>query len=205
MSFMNKLADGPPDVSILVTEPSPEAPNVDSTLVHVLVHRESEEYNTDAEDTTPTKANLFRKTPEIKISHGSEDICPVLDCPIVTIMVESPRDPPNSDFTTMEPQRQPPPLPPRQSREQAKAEDLQDPAINEPIDVNMPVDTTNIFYHYEGPSDGQDPEAQSWPISGQASEKDSPSSSWQSRSWVFILSLINNRTLHLLRCLRFLF
>lgn len=45
------------DVSILVTEPSPEAPSTgspkklgESTLVHVLVHRESEEYNTDLED-----------------------------------------------------------------------------------------------------------------------------------------------------------
>lgn len=51
------------DVSILVTEPSPECPNGPSsssknrlhtdsvsTLVHVLVHRESEEYQTDFED-----------------------------------------------------------------------------------------------------------------------------------------------------------
>lgn len=45
------------DVSILVTEPSPEAHPINSpkklgepTLVHVLVHRESEEYNTDLED-----------------------------------------------------------------------------------------------------------------------------------------------------------
>lgn len=48
------------DVSILVTEPSPECPmgpsknrlhtDSTSTLVHVLVHRESEEYQTDLED-----------------------------------------------------------------------------------------------------------------------------------------------------------
>ena len=49
------------DVSILVTEPSPECPtgpssknrlhtDSASTLVHVLVHRESEEYQTDTED-----------------------------------------------------------------------------------------------------------------------------------------------------------
>lgn len=50
------------DVSILVTEPSPECPipmaksnllteTGSSTLVHVLVHRESEEYQTDTDDT----------------------------------------------------------------------------------------------------------------------------------------------------------
>lgn len=48
-------------MSILVTEPSPDlppaAPTISSlqveppsTLVHVLVHRESEEYQTDLED-----------------------------------------------------------------------------------------------------------------------------------------------------------
>lgn len=60
----NTTAAGQPkDVSILVTEPSPECPNGPgassknrlqtdsvSTLVHVLVHRESEEYQTDLED-----------------------------------------------------------------------------------------------------------------------------------------------------------
>lgn len=47
------------DVSILVTEPSPEAPTVpppllrqrsESTVVQVLVHRESEEYNQEGEE-----------------------------------------------------------------------------------------------------------------------------------------------------------
>lgn len=47
-------------MSILVTEPSPDCPNAPptgrlqieppSTLVHVLVHRESEEYQTDLEE-----------------------------------------------------------------------------------------------------------------------------------------------------------
>lgn len=48
-------------MSILVTEPSPECPSAPqvnknlqveppSTLVHVLVHRESEEYQTDLEN-----------------------------------------------------------------------------------------------------------------------------------------------------------
>lgn len=45
------------DVSILVTQPSPEVPqnlNTDN-LVHVLVHRESEEYHSDLEDGHPLK------------------------------------------------------------------------------------------------------------------------------------------------------
>lgn len=45
------------DVSILVTEPSPEAPtptttNDAATVVQVLVHRESEEYNQEEEEET---------------------------------------------------------------------------------------------------------------------------------------------------------
>lgn len=55
------------DVSILVTEPSPECPmpqaknnlltemGSSSTLVHVLVHRESEEYQTDTDETVGCK------------------------------------------------------------------------------------------------------------------------------------------------------
>lgn len=67
IQFHSKLlVDGPnltaKDVSILVTEASPECPtapltknrllteSATSTLVHVLVHRESEEYQTDLED-----------------------------------------------------------------------------------------------------------------------------------------------------------
>lgn len=57
-------------MSILVTEPSPDVPppekasisnlqvELPSTLVHVLVHRESEEYQTDLEDgNSPDKGN----------------------------------------------------------------------------------------------------------------------------------------------------
>lgn len=45
------------DVSILVTEPSPEVPvgpkiNANQSLIHhVIVHRESEEYQTDYDET----------------------------------------------------------------------------------------------------------------------------------------------------------
>lgn len=55
-------------MSILVTEPSPDIPPASSisslqtdppsTLVHVLVHRESEEYQTDLEDSNPDKGML---------------------------------------------------------------------------------------------------------------------------------------------------
>lgn len=62
----------PPDVCITVTEPSPDnqqppSPAVNrlgesaaqSTLVHVLVHRESEEYQTDLEDGNDNKRGKF--------------------------------------------------------------------------------------------------------------------------------------------------
>lgn len=53
----------PADVAITVTEPSPEQPPItpvarlsenQGNLVHVLVHRESEEYQTDVEDGNET-------------------------------------------------------------------------------------------------------------------------------------------------------
>lgn len=51
------------DVSILVTQPSPEVPHAPSnrlhsaeaTLVHVLVHRESEEYQSTEDISGTTK------------------------------------------------------------------------------------------------------------------------------------------------------
>lgn len=55
------------EVSITVTEPSPEQtqPGVNrisegpSTLVHVLVHRESEEYQTDAEENDNNRGKML--------------------------------------------------------------------------------------------------------------------------------------------------
>lgn len=61
------------DVSILVTEPSPEAPAVpppllrqhsESTVVQVLVHRESEEYNQEEEEC---------EAPTIRVIGDSQD------------------------------------------------------------------------------------------------------------------------------------
>lgn len=55
---MNSSTSSTADVSILVTEPSPEVPvgpnitNPHQTVVHhVIVHRESEEYVTDYDET----------------------------------------------------------------------------------------------------------------------------------------------------------
>lgn len=53
---MNSSTSSTADVSILVTEPSPEVPvgpnlNPNQTLIHhVIVHRESEEYQTDFDE-----------------------------------------------------------------------------------------------------------------------------------------------------------
>jgi len=61
----------PADVSILVTEPSPEVPvgpnitNPNQTLIHhVIVHRESEEYQTDFDNVDGT-----RKTKRSEVSN----------------------------------------------------------------------------------------------------------------------------------------
>ncbi|KAL5288421.1 hypothetical protein ACFFRR_008949 [Megaselia abdita] len=111
-------AEGPPsDVSILVTKPSPETPAApppatassslslrqdNSTLVHVLVHRESDEYKD--EDLTPSSGDS-KKPPEIKISPGSDE-GPLSELkpgiPFVQINIESPKDPPSGDFVLSE-------------------------------------------------------------------------------------------------------
>lgn len=69
--------------------------------------------------------------------------------PIVTIMVESPHEPPNSDFS----------IDMRHiSESDGKCLDNADKSsttvidIEDPIDVNVPRDTTNIFYDYAEPS-----------------------------------------------------
>ncbi len=179
--------DGPSltarDVSILVTEPSPECPTPPpknrlltdpstSTLVHVLVHRESEEYQTDVEDGGTDKGSILilifkilnfkkkifsdekslksfdRTHSPIAFESESNALTPQ---PIVTIMVESPHEPPNSDFSidmrTIS-----------ESDGKCAANDTLDQStptvidIDDPIDVNVPRDTTNIFYDYAEPS-----------------------------------------------------
>ncbi|KAJ6635625.1 Sodium channel protein 60E [Pseudolycoriella hygida] len=162
------VVDGPNltarDVSILVTEPSPEYPippapknrllsePSTSTLVHVLVHRESEEYQTDLEDGSTDKDEKSLKS--IERTHSGGPFEPesniLIPQPIVTIMVESPHDPPNSDFS----------IDMRQLSEYSDgicSDNVDKSAvtvidIDEPIDVNVPRDTTNIFYDYAEPS-----------------------------------------------------
>lgn len=136
-------ADGPAaDVSITVTKPSPEAPLLDTKLVHVLVHRESEEYNTsDVEDNVSAKID-YRRPPEIKISPGSDELYPC-EVPesIVKIMVESPKDPPQVDYHYSFPITTSEPITTTPSGVEGEIR----------IDVNMPVDSTNLFYEYEDP------------------------------------------------------
>ncbi|XP_052873705.1 sodium channel protein 60E-like [Anopheles cruzii] len=108
------------DVSILVTEPSPDIPPGTApgeTLVHVLVHRESEEYQSELDD----KGGL----------EGDPR-------PVVTICVESPLESPEQDIGAA---AEKPPPPPEHS--------VAIPIDPEPIDVNLPRDTSNIFYDYD--------------------------------------------------------
>ncbi|XP_052566743.1 sodium channel protein 60E isoform X4 [Culex pipiens pallens] len=113
------------DVSILVTEPSPDVPTGpnlvklpggEATLVHVLVHRESEEYQSDVDE------------------KGGCDEGPR---PVVTICVESPKESPDTP-----------------DQKQLPSDDTVITMVDpEPIDVNLPRDTSNIFYDYEEPKE----------------------------------------------------
>lgn len=101
--------------------------------MHVLVHRESEEYNTsDVEDNSPVGKDLHRRPPEIKISPGSDDLYPCEAESIVKIMVESPKDPPQVDYHF------------QSAEKDEEVEDIK-------VDVNVPVDATNLYYEYEDP------------------------------------------------------
>lgn len=118
--------------------------------------------------------------------------------PIVTIMVDSPKDPPNSEFgastASAEPQT---PSAETSSAQQASGQaafkfDIPPPPpidSNEPIDVNEPRDTSNIFYDYEEPkqpgeetsviiepnNDGQSPPAVDTPSTSGTNTGASPS------------------------------
>ncbi|XP_055627097.1 sodium channel protein 60E isoform X2 [Toxorhynchites rutilus septentrionalis] len=159
----DSLSASTADVSILVTEPSPDVPTCpnltkvpgEATLVHVLVHRESEEYQSDAEERDETKVKEPRdpsKASDIKISPGTNIDYQILGGsedeprPVVTICVESPTESPDTPDQQREQQ-----LGPQQSpQQQDTVIDMIDP---EPIDVNLPRDTSNIFYDYEEPKD----------------------------------------------------
>lgn len=66
--------------------------------------------------------------------------------PTVTICVQSPTDPPHGDFT-------PPPF----LENNTILDDDDDELIDEPIDVTIERDTTNIFYDYHEITDDEQP------------------------------------------------
>ncbi|KAH8254520.1 hypothetical protein KR032_010630 [Drosophila birchii] len=146
----NAFVSEAPAPEVIVTKPSPDQqthPHSHSlglrpdnaTLVHVLVHRESEEYKEEDESSpsSPSSASgngngkSKQPPPQIRISTGSVeggmDTCPV---PMVQIMVDSPKDPPRGDF----------------SAEFAPAPAIVD--VDAPIDVNVQGDTSQVFYDY---------------------------------------------------------
>lgn len=124
--------------------------------MHVLVHRESEEYNTsDAEDNVAVGKFDPRRPPEIKISPGSDDLGSSGPLPesIVKIMVESPKDPPQVDYHYSFPAsgRAPEPT----TKQVEEEEQVATGAVEIRIDVNTPVDSTHLFYEYEEPNTEQ--------------------------------------------------
>lgn len=149
---------------MIVTKPSPEQQTHphshvhalslrpdNATLVHVLVHRESEEYKDDEEDEESATSvghgsgngsgssssngngsgsgngHEKPKPPQIRITTGSSesqmDSCLI---PTVQIMVDSPKEPPRGDFSL----------------------DSGYPNLDAPIDVNVQGDTSQVFYDY---------------------------------------------------------
>lgn len=158
--FYKFPADGPAP-EVIVTKPSPEQQTHphshvhalslrpdNATLVHVLVHRESEEYKDDDEEEDECATSIGHgsangsgsgssssngnghekpKPPQIRITTGSSesqmDSCLI---PTVQIMVDSPKEPPRGDFSM----------------------DSGYPNLDAPIDVNVQGDTSQVFYDY---------------------------------------------------------
>lgn len=151
------------DVSILVTEPSPEVPvgpnlNSNQTLIHhVIVHRESEEYQTDFEDADgarrPSKISkiLFTKIllKNLFYFQGESETAnaPTHDSilPVVTICVDSPKDEEQKSIA------QTPDIERVILERSSMATDSSNVVnIDEPIDINLAntCDTSKIFYDY---------------------------------------------------------
>uniref|UniRef100_A0A1I8MS87 Sodium channel protein n=1 Tax=Musca domestica TaxID=7370 RepID=A0A1I8MS87_MUSDO len=148
----NAFVSEGPTPEVIVTKPSPEQSTLplglrpeNSTLVHVLVHRESEEYKEEDEEATQVSPSIEKpKPPQIRISPGSDDIgLDTMQPSIVQIMIESPKDPPRGDFSAEfeVAQQQPISMPPPPIPEA--------PVIEEPIDVNIQGDTSKVFYDYD--------------------------------------------------------
>ncbi|XP_054090096.1 sodium channel protein 60E [Zeugodacus cucurbitae] len=162
---------------VIVTKPSPEQQSgplglrpENSTLVHVLVHRESEEYKEEEDEElegggmSPVGVIDKYKPPQIHISPGSEDIrfdeLLPMQMPVVQIMVDSPKEPPRGDFsedfpatTTHVYDYYPPTGEQLVTEETAIGPTVEiSPAtpidLNAPIDVNIQGDTSKVFYDY---------------------------------------------------------
>ncbi|XP_035910397.1 sodium channel protein 60E isoform X5 [Anopheles stephensi] len=140
------LSTSAADVSILVTEPSPDVPTVPApgeTLVHVLVHRESEEYQSELDEKGEPKVKEPRdpsRASDIKLSPGTNVDYQILGGlegdprPVVTICVESPMESPDQE---------------EGGTGSAGSGTVAIAIDPEPIDVNLPRDTSNIFYDYD--------------------------------------------------------
>ncbi|XP_036331768.1 sodium channel protein 60E [Rhagoletis pomonella] len=180
----NAFVSEGPTPEVIVTKPSPEQQSGplglrpdNSTLVHVLVHRESEEYKEEEDDeggggggdgggggggVSPVGAIDKFKPPQIHISPGSEDIrfddLITMQQPIVQIMVDSPKDPPRGDFSdenqnaSSQVYDYTAPTNEESPTSDSHIEEEISPAtvidLNEPIDVNIQGDTSKVFYDY---------------------------------------------------------
>ncbi|XP_044778464.1 sodium channel protein 60E isoform X12 [Drosophila simulans] len=160
----NAFVSEAPAPEVIVTRPSPEQQTHphslslrpdNATLVHVLVHRESEEYKEEDESSPSSSGNgngfgigldMLGKQPppQIRITTGSvESSMDTCAMPTVQIMVDSPKDPPRGDFSS------------------AAIDD-----VGAPIDVNVQGDTSQVFYDYnpekatDDQGNGQDETAQ---------------------------------------------
>ncbi|XP_059225604.1 sodium channel protein 60E isoform X7 [Stomoxys calcitrans] len=144
----NAFVSEGPTPEVIVTKPSPEQSSLplglrpeNSTLVHVLVHRESEEYKEEEEEGGVQASPSMEKPkpPQIRISPGSDEVGLDLMPPsIVQIMIESPKEPPRGDFSTDFEMAQTTITPMSGNG-----------AIVEPIDVNVQGDTSKVFYDYD--------------------------------------------------------
>jgi hypothetical protein len=145
-----------------VTQPSPEVPvgpkiNPNQSLIHhVIVHRESEEYQTDFDESDGTRRSskefrfqiILKPHTLLFIGNPEETNVPPNDSilPVVTICVDSPKDEetksiaqtPDIERVILE-------------RSSMAANDSSNVVnIDEPIDINLAntCDTSKIFYDY---------------------------------------------------------
>lgn len=116
-------------------------------------------FNTFSFDSRPTEDDRPPKsdrkfTPSPSRGHLSDRTTELIPQPTVTIMVESPQDAPLNDFPNDRPTQQ---ASTSDDTEQYDPQPTQSHEtvidIDAPIDVNMPRDTTNIFYDYSPDND----------------------------------------------------